>query len=160
MRLVLALMLLAGCSTSRPGDLALRRRFTAERDSFVWLRDAIRGESLTEVRTDALVWNGGWIEGRPQASDLARVGKMPLGRARGYLDRLDRIGAVEVQRINDSAEIIMHRSGIVVSGVTKSIVWSRQPPATLVDDTERITGGHGHQCVRLEPDWYIVMEWN
>jgi hypothetical protein len=164
--------MLFGCAPERkPSDAELRRRFEQSRDSFAWLRDAIRGESLCEVRTDAITWTepcdawphgcGRWVDGRPDPVELARVGRMPIERAREYLRRLDSAHAKIVQRMNDgSVEITMFTAGIVPSGLSKSIVWSAQAPAPLVEDTDRIASSKGRQAARIEGDWYIVVEWN
>jgi hypothetical protein len=98
--------------------------------------------------------------GGPRRSGWRRWGRC-RSSAREYLSRLDRTGAQIVQRTNEGAvEITMYMAGIVTSGLSKTIVWSPKPPAPLVADTDAIAGGKGHQCARIEGDWYIMVDWN
>jgi len=159
-----------------PTDAELRARFRAERSGFEALRRAILVEPvLFEIRRDALVWTEPcewkhgcqrWVDGRPTAAALARVGRMSERRAQTYLDGLDHLGALVVVRDarRDRVDFWMHVQGIVPSGASKSIVWSATPEsdrALLVADTaEGPPSAHGHRVAPLDDEWRIELEWN
>jgi hypothetical protein len=172
MRALLFTVLLSGCVRSTPdaSDAQLRARFRDQRADFEALRDAlIANPRVRQIRVDSFDepylcdWRYGcvhWIDREPTPADLERTLGLPIASGKAVMRALHATGAHAVARDGDGVEIWMRLAGIIPSGSTKSIVWSKTERAPLVGDTDRVDTPHGHHYARLVPDWYLSLEWN
>lgn len=68
------------------------------------------------------------------------------------------LGAHRISRQADQAVLVqVYAAGIVTSGATKDLVWSRSPPSPLVPDTDRERPSHySESFAAAGDDWYIA----
>ncbi|MGZ3478485.1 MAG: hypothetical protein ACXVCJ_28555 [Polyangiales bacterium] len=104
-------------------------------------------------------WPGGcrrWIQEEPTPELLAAICKMPIARAGEYLDTMQRIGALRLERGGDEIAFVVDFQGIVTSGSVTSIVWRSAPPSSLRTGTDY----KGTEYRALGPHWWLRREWN
>jgi len=91
---------------------------------------------------------------------VSEVSAAERGRGGEWTAWLARVGALSIATSGAEVDIVLARSGIVVSGSTTSIVCASSAPAPVVQDSARMRGLHGRQCAQLDRGWWICREWN
>lgn len=142
----------AGSAAQMPTDEDLRRLVHTHAKELAELRALIESEPrLTIIGEDRV--EGCWRDrharwGCPDAKDLdeaAMIDHVVLARERWSKYRA-LLRAVDGHRVERDAvgrvRIMIYSAGIVTSGTGKDLVWSPQPPAPLVPDTDRDRSPH------------------